>query len=46
MGISKNEIKSIGLANQRETAIVWDKETGKRKFSQTLFVNLHVFSSL
>ncbi|KAI6184042.1 putative glycerol kinase [Aphelenchoides bicaudatus] len=29
MGISKDEIKSIGIANQRETTVVWDKETGK-----------------
>nr|CDJ80528.1 Carbohydrate kinase domain containing protein [Haemonchus contortus] len=29
LGISADEIKSIGIANQRETTIVWDKETGK-----------------
>ncbi|KAI6196874.1 Glycerol kinase [Aphelenchoides besseyi] len=29
MGIPKDEIKSIGLANQRETTIVWSKKTGK-----------------
>ncbi|KAF1562691.1 UNVERIFIED_CONTAM: putative glycerol kinase, partial [Eudyptes robustus] len=28
MGISKEEIKSIGVANQRETTVVWDKATG------------------
>lgn len=27
--ISAKEIASIGITNQRETAIVWDKETGK-----------------
>lgn len=32
MGISKEEIKSIGIANQRETTIVWDSKTGRRKF--------------
>ncbi|CAD5211422.1 unnamed protein product [Bursaphelenchus okinawaensis] len=29
MGISKDEIKSIGVANQRETSLVWDKTTGE-----------------
>lgn len=28
-GISASEIAAIGITNQRETAIVWDKETGK-----------------
>lgn len=28
-GISYNQIDSIGIANQRETTIVWDKETSK-----------------
>ncbi len=27
-GISVNQIASIGITNQRETAIVWDKKTG------------------
>ncbi|KAK6051707.1 glycerol kinase [Cooperia oncophora] len=29
LGISADEIKSIGIANQRETTVVWDKETGE-----------------
>jgi glycerol kinase len=28
-GISTSEIAAIGVTNQRETAVVWDKETGK-----------------
>ena len=28
-GINANEIASIGITNQRETAVVWDKNTGK-----------------
>uniref|UniRef100_A0A915CLI8 glycerol kinase n=1 Tax=Ditylenchus dipsaci TaxID=166011 RepID=A0A915CLI8_9BILA len=27
MGISVDEIKAIGIANQRETSLVWDKQT-------------------
>lgn len=27
-GIDKNCIKGIGISNQRETAVVWDRETG------------------
>uniref|UniRef100_A0AC35TU99 Glycerol kinase n=1 Tax=Rhabditophanes sp. KR3021 TaxID=114890 RepID=A0AC35TU99_9BILA len=28
LNIDANQIKAIGLANQRETTVVWDKETG------------------
>ncbi|MHB1314669.1 MAG: glycerol kinase GlpK [Christensenellales bacterium] len=28
-GISPSEIAAIGITNQRETTVVWDKETGK-----------------
>ncbi len=27
-GISENEVAAIGITNQRETAVVWDKNTG------------------
>ena len=27
-GIDKNDIRVLGISNQRETALVWDKETG------------------
>lgn len=27
-GISPSQIKSIGITNQRETTVIWDKETG------------------
>ncbi|ETN79090.1 putative glycerol kinase [Necator americanus] len=29
LGISADEIKSVGIANQRETTVVWDSETGE-----------------
>ncbi|KAF2756530.1 glycerol kinase [Pseudovirgaria hyperparasitica] len=28
-GFSKNQIQSVGITNQRETTVVWDKTTGK-----------------
>ena len=28
-GISKESVKGIGISNQRETSLVWEKETGK-----------------
>ena len=28
-GIQPNEIKAIGITNQRETTVIWDKNTGK-----------------
>ena len=27
--ISASEIKAIGITNQRETSVIWDRETGK-----------------
>ena len=32
-GISPGQIAAIGIANQRETTIVWDRETGKPVFN-------------
>lgn len=29
MGISPNEVAAIGITNQRETTVVWDKNTGR-----------------
>ena len=29
IGLSKSDIKAIGITNQRETTLVWDKETGE-----------------
>lgn len=28
-GIDKNQIAAVGISNQRETAVVWDRESGK-----------------
>ena len=28
-GISKEQIRGIGISNQRETAMVWDRESGR-----------------
>jgi len=27
-GLSSNDIAAIGITNQRETTVVWDRETG------------------
>lgn len=32
-GISGNEIAAIGITNQRETTVVWDRKTGKPVFN-------------
>lgn len=39
MGISKDEIKSIGLANQRETSICWDRQTGKPLYNAIVWLD-------
>lgn len=32
-GISKDEIAAVGITNQRETTVVWDRKTGKPVFN-------------
>jgi glycerol kinase len=29
LGYSRDQLKGVGIANQRETTIVWDRITGK-----------------
>lgn len=29
IGLQKSDIKAIGITNQRETTLIWDKETGE-----------------
>lgn len=29
MSLSVSDIKAVGITNQRETTLVWDKETGE-----------------
>ena len=33
LGVSAEDIAAIGITNQRETTVVWDKETGKPVFN-------------
>jgi glycerol kinase len=33
IGISGNEIAAVGITNQRETTVVWDRKTGKPVFN-------------
>ncbi len=36
-GIQKNEIKVLGISNQRETALVWDRSTGKPVYNAVVW---------
>jgi glycerol kinase len=36
-GIDKNEIAVLGISNQRETAMVWDRETGKPVYNAVVW---------
>ena len=36
-GVSASQIAGIGITNQRETAVVWDKETGKPVYNAILW---------
>lgn len=39
MNIPISEIVSIGIANQRETTIVWDKSTGKSLYNAIVWLD-------
>ncbi|CAP35904.1 Protein CBG18455 [Caenorhabditis briggsae] len=39
LGITADEIKSVGVANQRETSIVWDKTTGKPLYNAIVWLD-------
>ena len=36
-GIDKNEIEVLGISNQRETALVWDRATGKPVYNAVVW---------
>lgn len=36
-GVSKNDISSIAVTNQRETVVVWDKRTGKPVYNAVVW---------
>lgn len=36
-GIDKNDIKVLGISNQRETAFVWDRNTGKPVYNAVVW---------
>ena len=36
-GIDKNEIVTLGISNQRETAMVWDRATGKPVYNAVVW---------
>ena len=38
--ISLSDIISIGITNQRETTVIWDKETGKPLYNAIVWLSL------
>jgi glycerol kinase len=45
LGIDINQIKAIGVTNQRETTIVWDRETGKPLHDAIVWLDLRTSST-
>ncbi|KHJ94024.1 carbohydrate kinase, FGGY family protein [Oesophagostomum dentatum] len=39
LGISSQEIKSVGISNQRETTVVWDSETGQPLYNAIVWLD-------
>jgi len=38
-GYSRNAIKAVGITNQRETTVVWDKETGEPLYNAIVWTD-------
>jgi glycerol kinase len=41
-GISANEIAAVGITNQRETAVVWDRKTGEAIYNALVWQDTRV----
>lgn len=46
MGIDHSKLKAIGITNQRETTIVWDKKTGKPLHPAIVWLDLRTSSTV
>uniref|UniRef100_A0A914D4B0 Probable glycerol kinase n=1 Tax=Acrobeloides nanus TaxID=290746 RepID=A0A914D4B0_9BILA len=39
LGITLDELKAVGIANQRETTVVWDRESGKPLYNAIVWLD-------
>ncbi|XP_012281202.1 glycerol kinase [Orussus abietinus] len=46
MGIDKEDIKTIGVTNQRETTILWDKITGEPLYNAIVWLDMRTTSTM
>lgn len=46
MGLSHKNIKAVGLTNQRETTILWDKITGKALYNAIVWLDTRTHSTV
>lgn len=46
LGYKQTDIKAVGITNQRETTIVWDKATGKPLYNAIVWLDLRTASTV
>ncbi|RUS78178.1 hypothetical protein EGW08_014066 [Elysia chlorotica] len=46
LGYKASDIKAVGITNQRETTIVWDKTTGKPLYNAIVWLDLRTASTV
>ncbi|KAK3770700.1 hypothetical protein RRG08_037892 [Elysia crispata] len=46
LGYKQSDIKAVGITNQRETTIVWDKTTGKPLYNAIVWLDLRTASTV
>lgn len=46
MGLSHKQIKAVGVSNQRETTILWDKTTGKALYNAVVWLDTRTHSTV
>lgn len=46
MGVDKSDIKAIGVTNQRETTLVWDKQTGEPLHNAIVWLDMRTTTTM
>ncbi|XP_064616632.1 glycerol kinase 3-like isoform X2 [Liolophura sinensis] len=46
LGLSVDDIKAIGITNQRETTVVWDKQTGEPLHNAIIWLDMRTASTV
>ncbi|XP_033229476.1 glycerol kinase [Belonocnema kinseyi] len=46
VGLNKSDIKAVGITNQRETTLVWDKKTGEPLYNAIVWLDMRTTTTM